>query len=65
VGVTDRNAWSVRRSHAFHTWKLVVRSNTSFLSARQENRVMPAGMVLVAWSMEFDVWPARFWDPGP
>jgi len=25
---------------------------------------MPAGMVLVAWSKEFDVWPARVWDPG-
>ncbi len=24
MGVTDRNAWSVRRSHAFHTWRLVV-----------------------------------------
>jgi len=22
-GVTARNAWSVRRSHAFHTWRLV------------------------------------------
>ncbi len=37
---------------------------TSFRSARQKNRVMPAGMVLVAWSKEFDVWPARVWDPG-
>ncbi len=24
VGVTDRNAWSVSGSHAFHTWRLVV-----------------------------------------
>jgi len=61
VGVTDRNAWSVSGSHAFHTWRLVVGWwYTSFLSAcRNVSRVMPAGMVLAAWSMEFDVWPAK------
>jgi hypothetical protein len=33
---------------------------TGFLSACQSvSRVMPAGMVLAAWSMEFDVWPAK------
>jgi hypothetical protein len=33
---------------------------TSFISAcRNVSRVMPAGMVLATWSMEFDVWPAK------
>jgi hypothetical protein len=36
---------------------LVVRE---FFQCQTKNPVMPAGMVLVAWSMEFDVWPARF-----
>ncbi len=65
MGVTDRNAWSVSRSHAFHTWRLVVGSTRVFSlpDKKTESCQLAWCWLRGPWNLTFGL--QGFGIPGP